>query len=48
MDLSTYNFPKELNKRRFASRLNTTEELIEEAKNRNPIKGMREFDKVFF
>lgn len=48
MDLSTYNFP-EIKGIDFAfSTKDTTPELVEEAKKRNPQKGIEKFNQIFY
>jgi hypothetical protein len=48
MNLSTYEFPK-LNKVDFAfSTLDTDKVLLEEAKKRNPKKGIEKFQEIFY
>ena len=48
MDLSTYNFPKVTSVDMAYPTFDTIPELLEEAKNRNPKKGMRKFSDLFF
>lgn len=48
MDLSTYKFPEVTNVDLAFPALNTTEELVEEAKRRNPEKGMQKFSELFY
>jgi hypothetical protein len=48
MDLSKYKFPKVTKVELSFPTLDTTKELVEEAKKRNPIKGMKKFSDLFY
>jgi hypothetical protein len=48
MDLSTYKFPKVTQVELAFPTFDTTKELVEEAKKRNPIKGMKKFSDLFY
>jgi hypothetical protein len=48
MDLSTYKFPEVTKVNLAFSTFDTTEELVAEAKKRNPVKGMNKFSQIFY
>lgn len=48
MDLSTYKFPDVTKVDLVFPTFNTTKELVEEAKKRNPQKGMKKFSELFY
>jgi len=48
MDLSTYKFPKVTNVDLAFPTFDTSKELVEEAKKRNPKKGMKKFSDLFY
>ena len=48
MDLSNYKFPEVTELDLPFPTFNTTEELVEEAKKRNPQKGMKKFSEIFY
>ena len=48
MDLSTYKFPEVTKVDLAFPTFNTTKELVEEAKKRNPQKGMKKFSELFY
>ena len=48
MDLSTYNFPEVTKVDLAFPTFNAPQELVEEAKKRNPQKGMKKFQELFF
>jgi hypothetical protein len=48
MDLSTYKFPDVTKADLIFATFNTTPELVEEAKKRNPQKGMKKFSELFY
>jgi hypothetical protein len=48
MDLSKYQFPKVTNVDLAFSTFNTPKDLLEEAKKRNPQKGIKKFQELFY
>lgn len=48
MELSTYKFPEVTKVDLAFPTFNTTKELVEEAKKRNPQKGMKKFSELFY
>lgn len=48
MDLSTYKFPEVTYADLAYPTFNVTKELVEEAEKRNPKKGMKKFNELFF
>ena len=48
MDLSNYKFPEVTKVDLAFPTFNTTKELVEEAKRRNPKKGMEKFSEIFY
>lgn len=48
MDLSTYKFPEVTKVDLAFPTFNAPKELVVEAERRNPIKGMKKFDELFF
>lgn len=48
MDLSTYEFPKVTKLDLAFPTFNTPKELVEEAKKRNPQKGIQKFNELFY
>jgi len=48
MNLSTYKFPEVTKADLAFPTFNTSKELLEEAKKRNPQKGMKKFSELFY
>jgi len=48
MDLSTYKFPEVTGADLAFPTFDTTKELVDEAKRRNPVKGMKKFSELFY